>query len=65
MATIELYSSESEAMGARDHYNHNLNRRAVISNVPNDPIVDFGGGPAERVFQNNINPSLWMLVVED
>lgn len=65
MSGIELYSNKQEAINARDYYNHNLNRRAVVAQVPNDPVRDFGGGPKGRVFQESISPTLWVLVVED
>ncbi|MBC6904524.1 hypothetical protein DWB84_03465 [Saccharophagus sp. K07] len=65
MARIELYDNADEAKGARDHYNHNLNRRAVVAKVPDDPVDDFGGGPREEVFQADITSSRWMLIVED
>ena len=67
MAAIELYDKEDEALGARDYYNHTLQRRAVVANFPEDldRVIDFGGGPLARIFQQNINPGAWMLVVED
>lgn len=64
MARIELYDNEDDAVNMRDHYNHNLGMRAVVALVPQDEVVDYGGGPVNRIFQSSINPSAWMLVVE-
>ena len=65
MSTIELYDNEADAINARDDYNYNLNRRAVLAKVPADDVLDYGGGPKERIFAENIDPFVWMLIVED
>jgi hypothetical protein len=60
---IELYAVEQEAIDARDHYNHNLARRAVITLVQGlIAFEDYYGG---TIFIDNVDPQCWMLVVED
>jgi hypothetical protein len=67
MAKLETYDSEDQAIGARDNYNHNLNKRATVFQVPvaAGSVSDFGGGGAERIFAATISPGAWVLVVED
>jgi len=67
MAKLETYDTEAGAIGARDHYNQNLGKRATVFQVPvaADTLSDFGGGGAERIFQAAVDPGAWVLVVED
>ena len=64
MSTIELYADETEAMTAHAHYNHNVGRRAVLAQLEGAVgYVDYYG--YESVFNENVENTCWMLVVED
>ena len=63
MSKIETYNTEAEAQGARDHYNHNLDRRAEYFKLPGVGLTDFGGGSYDEIFKSQ-NNDLWVLVVE-
>lgn len=67
MAKLETYDTEAGAIGARDHYNHNLGKRATVFKVPAaaGSVSDYGGGGADRIFKDPIDPGAWVLVVED
>lgn len=67
MAKLETYDTEEGAIGARDHYNQNLGKRATVFQVPvaAGTLSDFGGGGADRIFAPTIDPGAWVLVVED
>lgn len=62
---LETYDVESDAIGARDHYNHNLGRRATVFQVPGASCTDFGGGGFDDIFKPDQNLPKWILVVED
>ncbi|WP_417449912.1 hypothetical protein [Kordiimonas sp.] len=67
MAKLETYDTEAGAIGARDHYNHTLGKRATVFPLPTpaDSLSDFGGGGADKLFKDPIDPGVWVLVVED
>lgn len=63
MSHIETFNTEREAINMRDHYNHNLGRRAVVFALPGVPVTDFGGGSYTDIFVTVPRP-VWVLVVE-
>jgi len=65
MSTIELYAEESEAVDARDYYNHELSQRAVVVRIPDTDVINYGGGPKERIFNEPLEPACWILIVEN
>lgn len=65
MVNIEIYSDNEAAIAARDHYNHNLQKRAVVAQFPGSAVDDYRSNQDEEIFSKNITKTVWILFFED